>query len=304
MKDRGRSSGCIHITGGRGRLARVVAAHFRSRGFGVKLYSRTPGDGFAALRSLLDDRVIRAGDTILHTAWSTLPVTSEESPGREYTEDLPLLRRLLEAAAQAEGSPRPHFVFFSSGGAVYGNASAAPSSETDICFPIGSYGRAKLAAEALIRGEDQRGQESSVVLRISNPYGHQGGASRPQGIVNRAIACAFSGDELVIWGDGTARKDYLYQCDFLEGLEQVVRLRLGGTYNLCRGESHSVNEVIARVEFFTRRRIYKKNIPAPAWDVQNSRLDGRRLQRAASWEPIVAFDDGVRHSVERFAASL
>jgi len=297
------SLGRIHITGGRGRLASIVAAHLRSRGFQVELYSRTAGGGFKDLNLLIAGKAVAPQDTVLHLAWSSLPATSEQHPGGEEAEDLPLLERLLATVSVPGLGPKPHFVFFSSGGAVYGNAGTAPSREVDACFPVGSYGRAKLAAESIIQRFQATGSCTCAILRISNPYGHPGNAARPQGVINRAIACALSGAEFVIWGDGGARKDYLYEDDFVAAVEGTVRHRLVGTYNLCMGKSHTVNEVIAAVEASTGRRVTRRNTPAPAWDVQDSRLDGSLLERASSWRPSVAFHEGVRRAVARFVAA-
>lgn len=281
----------------------IVAAHFRSRGLHVELYSRTAGDGFNDLRLLMDGRTVAPADVIFHMAWSTLPMTSEQNPGQEQVEDLPLLERLLRAVSVPGNRPKPHFVFFSSGGAVYGNAGVAPSREVDACSPLGSYGRAKLAAENIVHRFHDSGSTSCAILRISNPYGLPGNTARPQGVINRAIACALSGTEFVVWGDGSARKDYLYEDDFVAAVECVMRRRLVGTYNLCTGKSHTVNEVIAAVEANTGRRVTRRNTEAPSWDVPDSRLDGSLLERATSWNPVVTFHEGVKRAVERFAAS-
>ena len=297
------SLGRIHITGGRGRLATIVAAHLRSRGLQVELYSRTAGEGFNDLALLIDGKAVAPHDAVLHMAWSTLPMTSEQNPGREHAEDFPLLERLLGAVNAPGTGTKPHLVFFSSGGSVYGNAVGAPSREVNACFPLGSYGRAKLAAENIVNRFHDIGSRTCAVLRISNPYGLPGNAARPQGVINRAIACALSGTEFVVWGDGSARKDYLYEDDFVAAVERVLRLRLSGTYNLCTGKSHTVNEVIAAVEANTGRRIIRRNTEAPAWDVQDSRLDGSLLNRATSWDPTVTFHEGVSRAVERFAAA-
>lgn len=252
---------------------------------------------------LLTERVVAPADTVLHLAWSTLPITSEQYPGREFAEDLPLLERLLGAVGISAAGSKPHFVFFSSGGAVYGNASDSPSREVDMCFPRGAYGRAKLAAEEVVRRFHASGSCTGAVLRISNPYGFPGNPARPQGVINRIIACALSGQEFVAWGDGSARKDYLHEDDFVVAVEAAVRHRLAGTYNLCMGRSHRLDEVIATVEIVTGRRVTRRDTPAPAWDVQDSRLDGRQFEQATAWRPFVTLQEGVRRAVKRFVSA-
>ena len=57
----------------------------------------------------------------------------------------------------------------------------------------------------------------------------------------------------------------------------MVAHRLTGTFNLSAGESHTVREVIALVEKHTEKKIELRLQPAPAWDVQHSRLDPAQL---------------------------
>jgi UDP-glucose 4-epimerase len=279
------------VTGGRGRLAALIADHFRAPAHEVALCSRAAGDGFRALDELADPAHLSGSDTLLHLAWSTLPATSEQNPGSAQQHDLPFLARLLQACT----TNKPHLIFFSSGGAVYGNAPGRPNLETDPRQPIGSYGRAKLAAEDLIEQARQQGLPCTI-LRISNPYGYPVPRGRVQGLIPHAIRCAVEGQPLTLWGDGQARKDFLYYTDFLAALEQVIARRLTGTFNLCAGESHSVHEIIALVEKYTGRKIATTLTPAPHWDVQDSRLDRRLFSAATGWRPQVALDEGIRRA--------
>lgn len=285
------------VTGGRGRLASLIADHFLAPVHEVVPYSRSGGAGFRPLGELAQPAALAQADTVMHLAWSTLPATSEQNPGAEQQHDLPLLDSLLKACAAAPAERRPHFIFFSSGGAVYGNAPGRPSVETDPRQPIGAYGKAKLAAEQLIDETAARHGLPCTILRISNPYGYPVPTGRVQGIIPHAIRCALEGRTLPLWGDGHARKDFLHYTDFLSALGEVVTRRLTGTFNLSVGESHSVHEVIALVEKHTDRKIALTFQPAPAWDVEDSRLDNGRFTTATGWRPLVSLDQGIQQSI-------
>ena len=286
----------LHVTGGRGRLASLIADHYRAPAHEVVLYSRRGGAGFQPLDQLARSAALAPADALLHLAWSTLPATSEQHPGTEQQQDLPLLEKLLQACAGAPAGRRPHFVFFSSGGTVYGNAPGRPNVETDPLQPIGSYGRAKVAAEQMVEEAAGRFDLPCTILRISNPYGYPVPSGRVQGIIPHAVRCAVDGRPLTLWGDGHARKDFIYYTDFLSALDEVVARRLTGTFNLCAGESHSVHEIITLVEKHTERPVVTTTTPGPAWDVQDSRLDHGRLTAATGWQPQVALDEGIRRS--------
>ena len=285
------------ITGGRGRLAALITDHFRAPAHATVLFSRQEDEDFRSLAALPTSEVLGGASALLHLAWSTLPATAEQLPGAEQKHDLPLLETLLRALAALPPPQRPHFIFFSSGGTIYGNAGAHPSRETDACHPIGRYGRAKLAAEETIRAAVARDGLECTILRISNPYGYPVPSGRAQGIIPHAIRSAVEGRALTLWGDGHARKDFLYYTDFLSGLQEVVDRRLTGTYNLAAGESHSVSEILALVEKHTGRKIVTQQTVAPAWDVQESRLDHRAFMAATGWRPQVSLSEGIRRSV-------
>jgi UDP-glucose 4-epimerase len=289
------------VTGGRGRLAALVTEHFRPPAERVALYSRAGGDGFLPLAALTAPGALDDTDALLHLAWSTLPATSEQHPGTEEQQDLPLLKNLLESIATSPKARRLHFVFFSSGGTVYGNAPGRANIEADACQPIGQYGRAKRAAEQLIATYAGYHGLACTVLRISNPYGYPVPANRAQGLIPHAVRCAVENQPLTLWGDGSAQKDFLHYTDFLAALELVVARRLTGTFNLAAGESHSVREVIGLVEKHTGRRISLQSEPGHAWDVHDSRLDNTRFTHATGWRPQVSLDEGIRRAAAGYA---
>ncbi len=289
------------VTGGRGRLASLIAEHFRAPASQVTLYSREGGAGFLPLAGLTAPGALDEATALLHLAWSTLPATSQQQPGTEEQHDLPLLKLLLEAIASSPKSKRLHLVFFSSGGAVYGNAPGRANLEADPCLPIGSYGRAKRMAEELITTYAGYHGLACTILRISNPYGYPVPKNRAQGLIPHALRCAVEHQPLTLWGDGSARKDFLHYTDFLAALELVVARRLTGTYNLSAGESHSVREVISLVEKHTGRRVPLNPQPGLDWDVQDSRLDNARLIAATGWKPLISLDEGIRRAAAGYA---
>lgn len=291
----------ILMTGGRGRLASLIADHFRAPAHDVRLFSRTKGDGFHDLQDLQHSHSFDEANVMLHLAWSTLPATSEQSPRAEWDNDLPLLQKMLSAMSASATREKLHFIFFSSGGAVYGNAPDRPNVESDTGHPVGWYGRAKRAAEELIETHAARHPLACTILRISNPYGYPVPQNRVQGIIPHALRCAVSGQPLTLWGDGHAKKDFLYYTDFLSALEQIIARRLTGTFNLAAGESHSVREIISLVEKHTSRTVTLQCQPGAAWDVQDSRLDNQRIKQATGWAPQVSLGEGIRRAAAGYA---
>lgn len=292
----------IVITGGRSRLAGVVRKHLTNKGAQLVTVSRTEGDSHLSLDDLFVGNLVDNADTLLHLAWSTVPLNSELHVGLEWKEDIPLLLKILETIRLSPNRERLHFVFFSSGGAVYGNARAnQPSRESDLCEPIGWYGHAKLAAERLIEEYGRRHGILYTILRISNPYGYPIPPHKPQGVIPFILKSARDGTPLSLWGDGTARKDFLYHTDFVSALELIIRGRVTGVFNISSGESHSVNEVVALVEELLRVKIAIQRAPSHSWDVHESRLSNAKLRSAIIWHPQIGLHEGIARAAASHA---
>lgn len=287
----------ILVTGGRGRLAGALKQHFSSGCTQLTSFSRTPGDGHLSFDPLFATSTLNTADALLHLAWSTVPLVSEQHPGIEGREDLPLLTKILETIAALPHRDRLHFVFFSSGGTVYGNArSNQPSRETDECLPVGSYGRAKLAAERVIQELGQRHGITYTILRISNPYGFAMPLNKPQGVIPFILQHAREGTPVTLWGDGSARKDFIYHTDFVSALEHVLRFRPIGVFNISAGQSHSIREVIGLVEQTLGLPIRVKQVPAYPWDVHDSLLANDKLRDLVGWTPAISLIEGIRRT--------
>jgi UDP-glucose 4-epimerase len=293
-----RKAQTVIFTGARGKLATLTARHFEAIGHRVIRVSRTAGGGFLNFDSLWNGEALRQADALLHFAWSTVPRSSEENPGIEKNVDIPLLKKTLEAARGRDGL---HFVFFSSGGTVYGNAGVQPSRESDTPTPIGRYGAAKVEAENLVREFGKNGL-ACTIARPSNPYGFQVEESRPQGVIPHIFHAAMENRPFQIWGDGTARKDYLFHTDFVSAIERIVAQRALGTFNVCAGESHDLLELIAFAEEIAGVKIATQHTDAPAWDVQRSLLDHSLLSQAVDWQPRVSIHDGMLRCFAAIAA--
>lgn len=284
----------ILLTGGRARLASCIRPHLEMAGRDVVSLSRTPGPDHQSLEDLFGTSLLEQADTLLHLAWSSVPATSEASVGTEWVTDLPLLFRILRQIVASPRFEQLHFIFLSSGGAVYGPCEARPAMEGDVCRPIGWYARAKLAAEEIIRAFGEEHGLRYTILRVSNPYGFAVPFQRAQGIIPHAIDCARLGKPLNLWGDGSACKDFLHHTDFNRALQVVIDRRLTGVYNLSYGRSHTIREIIDLVEKISGRTIRIEPGSARRWDVHSSMIDNKKLREATGWQPAIDLEQGLR----------
>lgn len=293
----------ILLTGGRGRLASAIFDYQTGRNNGIQAFSRTAGGGYQGLDDLLKPGLWEQADFLLHAAWGTVPLVSERAPATEWETDLPWLARMLRHFGE-RGARRPiHFVFFSSGGTVYGDAlDGTASKEKDLLYPKGWHGLAKVQAETLVREACAHYEMPCTILRISNPYGMASATVRPQGIIPILASCALDGSVFRLWGDGHAEKDFIHINDFNDAVNQVISGRITGTYNLSSGRSFSVNSVITKIEDLTGLPINVVHEPGYKWDVVASRLDNSAFRNVSNWTPRIALEDGLRECVDTLKA--
>jgi len=287
----------IVITGARGRIAQCMSKTLKEQCVKLIRVSRTSDEIYLSHKDAFDGDIFSGSSIILHAAWSSVPATSESSPGIEWITDLPFLASIFHSIRNSRGI-KPLFVFFSSAGAVYGNAPGRPCLENDVPSPISWYGQGKVAAESLCKNFAAAFDIPLLILRISNPYGMYSNCTRPQGLIPRAIDAAISGRPLDVWGDGSAIKDFLHIEDFRTALVSAINSRMTGTYNVGYGQSYSVKDVLQLVERLVEKSLSLNILPSPPWDVTDSRLDCNAFCSTSGWSPIIDLEMGIKKCIE------
>ncbi len=285
----------VLVTGGRGRVASAIREELGGEHWDIIACSRTADAEFVSTESLLASTSALGVDVILDCAWSSVPASAGDLGGASVSTDLAGVQRWIDRL-KAEPAP-PLFVFMSSG-AVYGPAPERPSREADEPKPQGAYAEAKLAAERLLLSSGL----PVCILRVAPLYGLQVAAQTKQGVISHLVSAALSGTVFQQWGQNTV-KDYLHREDFCEALRLIVDQRLSGDlWNLGSGVATHLTDLVTLVESATSSRINIDLQPAPAWDVQDNRLDISKLQAAISWEPKISLEAGIAREVQRLRA--
>jgi nucleoside-diphosphate-sugar epimerase len=230
-------------------------------------------------------------DFILHAATDTVAITSpaqEEERARVIVDGT---RRILDLA-RASGA---RLLQISSGG-VYGAAAAKLSGarEEDRAIPLTAYGRAKLEAEqsCLASGQDFVIARAFAFLGPYLPLDAHYAAGN-------FLRDAQAGGPIVVRGDGTALRSYLYPTDLVTWL---LRLLLRGAS--ARAYNVGSDEVVSTAEL--ARRIAAACPPAPEVVVRSALPQGpqniylpdiRRARDELGLDVQVKLDETIRRSL-------
>ena len=185
-------------------------------------------------------------------------------------------------------------IFISSGGTVYGNPSVLPIPENSPTEPECSYGITKLTIEKylylyrFLHGLDY------CVLRLANAYGERQRPTATQGVIPVFLERALRNDEIVVWGDGSVIRDYVYVTDIASALLKALTYS-GDTkvFNIGSGEQYSLNEVIQLIEHVTGQPLKVKYTEGRSFDVPINVLDVSRAKSFLNWTPTVSLSEGI-----------
>jgi UDP-glucose 4-epimerase len=134
-----------------------------------------------------------------------------------------------------------------------------------------------------------------TILRFGIPYGPR---ARPAAVVPAFTAKALAGQPLLIAGDGTQSRRFVYVEDLAEGVvASLVPAAANRVYNLVGRENTSVR-AIARAVRDVVGDVPIEHIEGRAGDLRGGNISGERAAAELGWEPRTAFKDGVRRYVE------
>jgi len=242
--------------------------------------------------NFIEDVILKQNiEIIIHLVSTLIPGSNYEDYKREYKNVIFPTIELMEICAKK----RIRFVYFSSGGTVYGNRNdVLPFEETDPMTPISYYGWSKQMMENSILFMHRTVGLDYLIIRPSNPYGHGQNLYGKQGIVAVAIGKILKDEQIEVWGDGSAVRDYIYVDDlariFVKLIEGNVHCT---TLNIGSGRGYSVNDVLAFLKIVSGKelKIVYQN-PRPV-DVSNMVLDTKKLKGIVNYD-IMPFMDGIR----------
>lgn len=239
------------------------------------------------LQKLAD--LIPAVDEIWHFATPAVP----DLPDEEMISIVVDGTKAVIDYARGNGCPK---ILFSSSGAVYGPC-IAPSKEEDACAPMTAYGRGKLAAEKLLAA-------SGLDVKIARCFAFTGPFLNREihYAIGNFIADCLSGRDIIVKGDGTPRRSYLYADDLVEWLLAISARGISGRpYNVGSPEQLAIGDVALRVKSALESPVGVRVLgTSPASVVPSVYVpDVTRAMRELGVRVRVGFDDAVRRSAGR-----
>lgn len=300
----------ILITGGAGFIGSNLTAHLAARGgHGIRVLDNESLGTRASLRGIphefihgdiLDEaclgRALKGIDVVVHLAADTRVMDSIADPAHNFRTNAVGTFQLLQLARR---SRTPRLVVASTGGAILGDA-PPPIHEDMVARPLAPYGASKLAAEGYCSAFAAAYGMSIACLRFSNVYGP--GSLHKGSVVAHFCKRLLQGTEIVVYGDGSQRRDFLFVGDLMAGIEAAINGSAGGVFQLGSGRATSVNALLELL-----RRILGARFASPVryeafrpGEVRDTWCAIDRARSALGFDPGTSLEEGLRTTWDWF----
>jgi UDP-glucuronate 4-epimerase len=244
-----------------------------------------------ALNSLLKKSEV---DVIIHLAAKAGVRPSIHNPVDYYRVNVAGTQNLLELA----NLQRIKQFIFASSSSVYGINESMPWQESDgLLKPISPYASSKLAGEQLGHVYSHLYDFQFIALRFFTVYGPR---QRPDLVIHKIIYSILYDLPIPIYGDGTARRDYTFVGDIVQGVIKAMDYRLSPfeIINLGNNQTISLSDLIGKIEHILQKPAIINRLPASAGDVPITCADTQKAQQLLGYHPETDLMTGLRAQVE------
>ncbi|RJR07487.1 NAD-dependent epimerase/dehydratase family protein [Candidatus Parcubacteria bacterium] len=191
-------------------------------------------------------------------------------------------------------------IYSSTGGCVYGELQYLPAGEKHPIQPRDPYGASKASFELYLPVYAMNYGLHYTILRYPNVYGPRQDPFGEAGVVSIFIGQMLQGIQAIINGDGEQLRDYVYIADVVRANMLALTKGNGGIYNLGWGTGVSVNHIFRSLKTMTNYLLDEVHGPPKLGEVRNCYLDAGKVKRELGWNPLVTFDEGLRHTLDFF----
>ena len=222
-------------------------------------------------------------------------------PGRFFHTNVVGTQALLEAARRVEVD-RFHHV---STCEVYGDLpldSDESFTEESPYRPRTPYNASKAGGDHAVRAYFETWGLPVTITNCSNNYGP---FQFPEKVIPLFVTNALDDRPLPMYASTENRREWLHVRDHCRAIELALdQGEPGETYNVGSAVEASIEEIADRVlELTGKPESLKTIVPDRPGHDRRYLLDSSKVTRELGWEPEIGFEDGLRETVEWYAAN-
>jgi UDP-glucose 4-epimerase len=201
-----------------------------------------------------------------------------------------------------------HRVVYAASSSAYGGLSSESGQVEDAPLqPLSPYAAAKLAGELYAQAFSATYGLETVRLRFFNIFGPRQRADSPySGVIALFMAAMCAGRTPTVHGDGRQSRDFTYVANAVQALMRAAETPgvSGKVYNVGTGSSITVLDLVAALNRLLGKNLQPQHGPPRTGDVRFSRADISRARRELGYEPDVAFEEGLKRTLEWYRTAI
>lgn len=180
---------------------------------------------------------------------------------------------------------------------VYGHVASGRTSETAMLAPRSPYSASKAGADLLVQAYHTTFGVPTILTRSCNFLGPY---QFPEKFIPFFITNLIDGKSLPVYGDGKQSREYIYVDDHCAAIDLLLHEGTAGEiYNISSEKSQENLTVVKLLlkTFGKDESVVEHVADRPGHDRRYA-LDAAKLRRELHWKPTVAFEEGLRRTVE------
>jgi UDP-glucose 4-epimerase len=301
----------VLVTGGCGFIGSSLVRQLLDRGLEPRVLdnlSRGSADNLPAGVELVVDDIrneeavlaaLEGVDAVVHLAAFGSVIESIADPLANFEVNVGGTLTILRACVALEVQ---RLVFASTGGALMGKAQP-PVDESTLPWPVSPYGASKLCCEAYLHGFAGAYGLRATTLRFPNVYGPF--STHKTSVVTTFVKNALNGRPLVIYGDGSASRDFLFVGDLTGAICSALEVELEDeVVQLASEEETTVGELAELVRRVTGQvDLPIEHRPARRGEVERIFAAAEKARRVLGFAPAETLESGIEKTVAWFRES-
>jgi len=300
----------VLITGGAGFVGSNLAHHLVARNCHVRVLDnlsagqvdpQLPDAAELIVGDFTDAAVmadsLKGVDAVVHLAALSGVMDSIVDPEPSFAINVVGTFQLLQLARKA-GVKR--VINASTGGALLGEVTP-PISESMAPSPLSPYGASKMAIEGYCSAFSGSYGLPCTTLRFSNLYGPR--SAHKKSVVAAFIKMMVRGQPLMVYGDGSQQRDYLFVGDLVFGIEKALRSTDVGVFQLGSGRPTTLNRLIEALFAVSGERTKVSYEPARRGEVHTTWCDISKARGELGFDPATPIEQGLAATWQWFIAN-
>lgn len=266
----------------------------------IKLLLRNPNFTFVEHDVSKPFRVQGPVDQIYHLSSPASPIDYQKLPIETMMVNSVGTKNMLDLANEKRAR-----ILIASTSEVYGDPEKHPQSEdywgrVNPIGPRSCYDESKRFAEALAMAYCKTHYLDVKIARIFNTFGPRM-RSNDGRVIPNFVTQALKNEDITVYGDGKQTRSFCYITDLVDGLIKLMESgKSGEIMNLGNPDERQVIDVAKTIKELTNSSSKIVFMPLPKDDPTRRKPDIRRAKEKLNWEPRVAFESGLKKTIDWF----